>query len=769
MKIRSWDGCFIRSVLISAALALALTGCGGGGGGGTTGTVTGTTSYTVGGTVSGLVGSVVLRENNSGNNLTVTKNGTYTFTVQVVSGSAYNITVFTQPAGQTCTVSGGSGTISGNVTNVAVACTNNSYTVGGTISGLTGSVELQNNGGDNLTIATDGNFTFATKVADGSTYKVTVLDPARGQTCSVSTGAGTVSGGNVTNVAVVCSNNIYSVGGTVSGLVGSMELQDNNGDNLIVAANGVFTFATQVANGSPYSVTVLTQPAGQSCSVASGTGTIALANVTNVAVTCATNTHTIGGTVTGLNGNMVLQDNGSDNLTVSTNGSFTFATAVADGNPYNVSVLTQPITGQTCTVTGGSGTASANVTTVAVNCVKNTTPRFAYVANFDSNNISQYTIGADGSVTAMTTATVAAGTQPFSVTVDPSGKHAYAANYGSNNISQYTIGADGSLTAMTPATVVTGTKPTSITIDPSGKYAYAANYGSNQHLTVHDRRGREPHGDDPRHGRGGDAALLRHRRSERETCLRCELWQQQHLAVHDRRGREPHADGHRHGRGWDAATIHHRRSLWPVRLRGEHAQQQRLAVHDRPEREPHAHGHRHGNGRNDSRLRHRRSEREICLRGELWQQEHLAVHNRRGREPRGDDHRHGRGGEEPLVRHRRSFGKIRLRGEPRRRQRLAVHGRRGREPRGDDHRHGRGGDQPHFYHHHRHDPVVRRKHATRLKKDPVVGVFLCVFACGTGDLLSTGPSSGVAHRPQTRKIPTLSLLNFDVATCVAIF
>ena len=97
--------------------------------------VTGTTSYTVGGTVSGLVGSVVLRENNSGNNLTVTKNGTYTFTVQVVSGSAYNITVLTQPTGQTCTVSGGSGTISGNVTNVAVSCTNNSYTVGGTVSG----------------------------------------------------------------------------------------------------------------------------------------------------------------------------------------------------------------------------------------------------------------------------------------------------------------------------------------------------------------------------------------------------------------------------------------------------------------------------------------------------------------------------------------------------------------------------------------------------------------------------------------------------------
>ena len=175
MKIQSWDGCFIRSILISAALALALTGCGGGGGGTDTGTVTGTTSYTVGGTVSGLVGSVVLGENISGNNLTVKTNGTYTFTVQVASGSPYYITVLTQPAGQTCTISGGTGIISGNVNNVAVACTDNPYTVGGSVTGLTGSVMLQDNGGDDLTISADGPFTFATTVADGSTYKVTVF------------------------------------------------------------------------------------------------------------------------------------------------------------------------------------------------------------------------------------------------------------------------------------------------------------------------------------------------------------------------------------------------------------------------------------------------------------------------------------------------------------------------------------------------------------------------------------------------------------------
>src|SRR5215468_6977547 len=48
-----------------------------------------------------------------------------------------------------------------------------SFSVGGTVSGLTGAVVLQDNGGDDLTIPADGQFTFATKVASGSSYAVT--------------------------------------------------------------------------------------------------------------------------------------------------------------------------------------------------------------------------------------------------------------------------------------------------------------------------------------------------------------------------------------------------------------------------------------------------------------------------------------------------------------------------------------------------------------------------------------------------------------------
>lgn len=116
-------------------------------------------------------------------------------------------------------------------------------------------------------------------------------------------------------------------------------------------------------------MTVRTQPAGQSCTVTNGSGTLAGANVTNVAVNCVNTTpttFTVGGTVSGLTGNVVLQNNGGDDLTRTANGAVpTFATALANGAPYNVTVRLQPA-GQVCTVTNGTGTVAANVSNVQV-------------------------------------------------------------------------------------------------------------------------------------------------------------------------------------------------------------------------------------------------------------------------------------------------------------------------------------------------------------------------------------------------------------------
>src|SRR5947209_5193044 len=252
----------------------------------------------------------------------------------------------TRRSSDLCSVANGTGTVAGaNVSSVTVSCATNTFTVGGTISGLSGTVVLQNNGGDNLTISVNGAFTFAAALTNASPYAVTVLAQPAGQTCTVANDAGTVSGANVTNVTLTCSAIAFSVGGTVSGLSGSVVLQNNGGDELSISANGTFTFGTPIASGTAYSVTVLTQPTNpsQSCTVTNGSGTVAGANITNIAVTCVTNTFTIGGTVGGLSGTgLVLRNNGGDNLTVLANGAFTFSTAIASGSPYAVTVLTQP-------------------------------------------------------------------------------------------------------------------------------------------------------------------------------------------------------------------------------------------------------------------------------------------------------------------------------------------------------------------------------------------------------------------------------------------
>jgi hypothetical protein len=84
----------------------------------------------------------------------------------------------------------------------------------------------------------------------------------------------------------------YTVGGAVSGLTGtgSVMLQDNGGDNLSVSANANFTFATPIASGHTYYVTVLSTPPGVYCAVTNPYGTVASANVTNVQVSCAPST-----------------------------------------------------------------------------------------------------------------------------------------------------------------------------------------------------------------------------------------------------------------------------------------------------------------------------------------------------------------------------------------------------------------------------------------------------------------------------------------------
>lgn len=162
------------------------------------------------------------------------------------------------------------------------------YSVGGTVSGATGSLVLVQ-GSEELNVSGDGSFTFSTKLNDGSSYNVTVKSAPDGQYAEVANGGGTINGANVSNISVTCIDipaGNYTVGGTVEGLTGTLVITNNGADELTINENGPFTFGVPLADGSAYEVTIVSQPDGELCSISSGTGTIDGTNVTDVAISC---------------------------------------------------------------------------------------------------------------------------------------------------------------------------------------------------------------------------------------------------------------------------------------------------------------------------------------------------------------------------------------------------------------------------------------------------------------------------------------------------
>lgn len=172
-----------------------------------------------------------------------------------------------------------------------------------------------------------------------------------------------------------CGGGQASIGGTVTGLSSGLTLvlQNNGADSLTLSGTGSsisFTFATDIAAAKTYNVSVLTQPLGQTCTVASGSGTIAdpAVDITNVAVTCTT-TSSVVGTVSGLSTGVAVTLASNGSTLVAGNGTFAFPGVLAAGSTYSVTVATQP-SGQVCTVLNASGTVVANTSAqVTVTCL----------------------------------------------------------------------------------------------------------------------------------------------------------------------------------------------------------------------------------------------------------------------------------------------------------------------------------------------------------------------------------------------------------------
>lgn len=474
----------------AALVSLALAACGGGGGGGGTSTpVTGTTQYTIGGTTSGLTGTGLVLQDNGGDDLAVSGNGPFTFATKVNAGATYSVTVKTQPSGQTCTVTGGSGTASANVTSVAVACAATggggptTVTIGGTVSGLTASgLVLQDNGGDNLSVSQNGAFTFATAVAVGANYAVTVATQPTGQTCTVTSGSGTAPSSNVTNVAVTCA------GATAS--TGKFAFVANNRSNNIMAfsidpnTGGLTPQGNAVPVGaSPAAVSLA--PNGKWAFTATDNGTKIYAFT--VDQTTGALTAVLGSPFT--NAAFTAQGHPYPDIAVDPQSHFLYLASYYDGVVAGFTI--DQNTGALASVGPGvaAGAGAGGIPAFSPD------GKFLYVVNQgatnpfggnvvgttnNANTVSAFSINQTtgqltlvGTVATGNTADTNHGAQPSWIAFTPNGKFAYVSNTGQSSVTAFAVGADGSLTA--PTNVPSTGHPQDLTIDSTGTHLYAPN------------------------------------------------------------------------------------------------------------------------------------------------------------------------------------------------------------------------------------------------------------------------------------------------------
>lgn len=129
-----------------------------------------------------------------------------------------------------------------------------------------------------------------------------------------------------------------TLGGTVSGLgAGTTVTLVNAGENLPVAANGPFTFATRLNTGAAFNITA-TPPNGYTCKVTNGAGTMGSANSTSTTVDCAP--VQLAGSITALQEPQAVTSDSAGNL------------YVVDGGPH--SVLKFAPNGTMTTLAGGT-------------------------------------------------------------------------------------------------------------------------------------------------------------------------------------------------------------------------------------------------------------------------------------------------------------------------------------------------------------------------------------------------------------------------------
>jgi len=200
----------MKSLYQRAGLALLCSamfaGCGGSGG-----------SMALSGTILTLnKPDLVLINNGNGETLAISSGQTtFVFTKLVKPDEDFDIEVQNQPTGAKCTAVGTTNKGKASVYTayqIQFSCLTNPYTLGGTVTGLDTKGLVLTNGSDTVSVlppTTPGatvNFTFPTKVGDGSPYGVTILTQPKdtSKVCTVSNNIGNMPAGDFNGIVVTC-------------------------------------------------------------------------------------------------------------------------------------------------------------------------------------------------------------------------------------------------------------------------------------------------------------------------------------------------------------------------------------------------------------------------------------------------------------------------------------------------------------------------------------------------------------------------------------
>jgi hypothetical protein len=187
-------------------------------------------------------------------------NGNFAFPTTITNGAAYNVTIVTQPSGQTCTLSNANGVVNAaSVTNIAVVCAagTTNYTLGGTVTGLTANglkLTLIAAGTllEDLPVAANSTtFTFTSTFANatGSSVVIANANQPPGATCIVGNPFNQVGTANISVVQVACAAK------TTNSLQGTYQVgQGGTASRSFITfyANGSYVFANHGIDGSVF-------------------------------------------------------------------------------------------------------------------------------------------------------------------------------------------------------------------------------------------------------------------------------------------------------------------------------------------------------------------------------------------------------------------------------------------------------------------------------------------------------------------------------------